>query len=118
MQKYAVGHLADLCARAIEVYRASDVDDWIKKMMLDTEESNLEALYARIAELERDIVLANDAAAKGDLARANAGGMEMRIKELEETLREAMGWNWLDEASPPPQEIIDQCNSALGVSRL
>lgn len=46
-------------------------------------ESRLDGLNTRIAELERDLALANDAAAKGDLARANAGGMEMRIKELE-----------------------------------
>lgn len=30
-----------------------------------------------------ELALANDAAAKGDLARANAGGMELRIAELE-----------------------------------
>lgn len=38
---------------------------------------------ARIAELEQQLAMANDAAAKGDLARANAGGMEMRIHRLE-----------------------------------
>lgn len=62
-----------------ECYDASDVDAWIKRMMLDTEESNLQALHDRIAELEQQLAQANDAAAKGDLARANAGGMEMRI---------------------------------------
>jgi hypothetical protein len=36
-----------------------------------------------------------------------------RIQELEKALREAMEWNWLDEDSPPPQEVVDQCNSAL-----
>lgn len=36
-----------------------------------------------------------------------------RIVELEMALREAMGWNWLDEDSPPPQEVVDQCNNAL-----
>lgn len=36
-----------------------------------------------------------------------------RIAELEKALREAMEWNWLDEDSPPPQNVVDQCNSAL-----
>lgn len=44
-------------------------------------------LVARIAELEKQLAMANDAAAKGDLARQNAGGMEMRISELEEHVR-------------------------------
>lgn len=70
-----------------DFYLASDVDAWIKRMMLDTEESNLQALHDRIAELEQQLAQANDAAAKGDLARANAGGMEMRIQELEKALR-------------------------------
>jgi hypothetical protein len=36
-----------------------------------------------------------------------------RIAKLEQALREAMEWNWLDEDSPPPQEVVDQCKSAL-----
>ena len=35
------------------VYLASEVDAWIKKMMVDTEESNLQALHDHIAELEK-----------------------------------------------------------------
>lgn len=52
---------------------------------------------ARIAELEQQLALALDAAAKGDLARANAGGMEMRIQELEKALRamsDMYGYVW------------------------
>lgn len=37
-------------------------------------------------EARAQLVLANDAAVKGDLARANAGGMELRITELEAQL--------------------------------
>lgn len=37
---------------------------------------------ARIADLERDLALANDGAAKGELARQTAAGMEMMIAEL------------------------------------
>lgn len=45
-----------------------------------------EELKRRINELERDLLFANDAIAKGDLARQNAGGMEIRIQELEREL--------------------------------
>ena len=43
---------------------------------------------ARIAELEQQLAMANDAAAKGDLARANAAGMDMQIQELKIALRD------------------------------
>lgn len=43
----------------------------------------------RIAELERSLALAMDAAAKGDEARRNAGAMEARITELEGNLARA-----------------------------
>ncbi len=36
-----------------------------------------------------------------------------RIDELEKALREAMGWNWLDEICPPPLDVVEQCESAL-----
>lgn len=49
----------------------------------------LSVAQTRVAELERDLLFANDAAAKGDLARANAGGMELRIAELEMELLES-----------------------------
>jgi len=39
--------------------------------------------------------------------------VDARIAELENALREAMGWNWLDEDNPPPQSVVDQCNKAL-----
>lgn len=36
------------------------------------------------------------------------------IEELKAALREAMEWNWLDEESPPPREVIERCYKALG----
>lgn len=48
--------------------------------------SELNAKDARIRELEQDLLLANDAAEKGDAARSNAAGMELRIRELEAAL--------------------------------
>lgn len=54
MQKYTTTRDGDLEPNdSGECYLASDVDDWIKKMMLDTEESNIQALHTRIAELEK-----------------------------------------------------------------
>ncbi len=49
------------------------------------------ALVSAFASLEAENAYANDAAAKGELARANAAGMEMRIAELEAQLESARG---------------------------
>jgi hypothetical protein len=71
-------HLAEL---RTDAYLASRKDQRIQSL----EEEN-KALKTKLA-------YAEDAAAKGDLARQNAGGMEMRIGELEEEnkrLREAL----------------------------
>lgn len=43
----------------------------------------------QLIKMERKLVYAEDAAAKGDLARQTAGGMEMEIAELKERLAEA-----------------------------
>ena len=50
----------------------------------------------RIKELEREKAYAEDAATKGDLARQNAGGMELRISALESDLAQLV--KELDEA--------------------
>lgn len=74
------------CAHGCQkIYKAEDVD-------------------ARIAELEQQLAYANDAAAKGDLARANAGGMQMTIAQLEKALRAASRWlhrNVLNDVMAP-----------------
>lgn len=44
---------------------------------------------ARVTEMEQQLAFANDAAAKGDAARALAGGMEMEIAELRSQLEAA-----------------------------
>lgn len=36
------------------------------------------------------------------------------VEELKAALREAMAWNWLDEESPPPREVVERCYRALG----
>lgn len=43
---------------------------------------------ARVAEMEKELAMARDAAAKGDAARHAAGGMEMEIQELKAKLAE------------------------------
>ena len=35
-----------------------------------------------------------------------------RAERLGEALQEAMGWNWLDDFSPP-EDVVNQCNEAL-----
>lgn len=47
-----------------------------------------DAALARVAELEKELAMARDAAAKGDAARHAAGGMEMEIQELKTKLAE------------------------------
>jgi hypothetical protein len=51
-----------------------------------------EALRARVAELQRDLMYAEDAAQKGRLARENAAGMELRIAELEGKITATIMW--------------------------
>ncbi|HFK8425638.1 TPA: hypothetical protein ACG0QE_005067 [Pseudomonas aeruginosa] len=47
-------------------------------------EDQLKSALARVAELEKELAMACDAAAKGDAARQQCGGMEMEIQELRE----------------------------------
>lgn len=60
------------------------------KVMYERDEhaKRLEAALARVAELEKELAMARDAAAKGDAARRAAGGMEMEIQELREKVTE------------------------------
>ncbi|HEJ5756811.1 TPA: hypothetical protein SL756_004020 [Pseudomonas aeruginosa] len=60
------------------------------KVMYERDEhaKRLEAAMARVAELEKELAMARDAAAKGDAARRAAGGMEMEIQELREKVTE------------------------------
>ena len=48
-----------------------------------------DALAAELAACREQLAYANDAAAKGDLARQTAGGMEMEIQELRARLEAA-----------------------------
>ncbi|AXR27531.1 hypothetical protein DZ894_07570 [Pseudomonas aeruginosa] len=60
------------------------------KVMYERDEhaKRLEAALARVAELEKELAMARDAAAKGDAARQQCGGMEMEIEELRAELAE------------------------------
>ncbi|EME5140586.1 TPA: hypothetical protein ACGSS8_003094 [Pseudomonas aeruginosa] len=60
------------------------------KVMYERDEhaKRLEAALARVAELEKELAMARDAASKGDAARHAAGGMEMEIQELREKVTE------------------------------
>ena len=64
------------------------------------------AVQARIAEIETKLAYADDAAAKGEAARLAAGGMELRIAELEKQLAEAQ--HVIDESG----KLADWINAA------
>ncbi|KSQ09329.1 hypothetical protein [Pseudomonas aeruginosa] len=51
-------------------------------------EAERDAALARVAEMEKELAMARDAAAKGDAARHQCGGMEMEIQELREKVTE------------------------------
>lgn len=71
----------------------------------------LDTANALNTEARNQLALANDAAAKGDLARANAGGMELRIAELKAQLsaRQAAP----DGLHQAAQAVIDRWDSPL-----
>ncbi|HHG5326055.1 TPA: hypothetical protein ACPWPG_001447 [Pseudomonas aeruginosa] len=60
------------------------------KVMYERDEhaKRLEVALARVAELEKELAMARDAASKGDAARHAACGMEMEIEELRAELAE------------------------------
>ncbi len=72
------------------VYLSADVDALPVMEIIDAQRQ-------KIAELEQQLAMATDAAAKGDLARQNAGGMELRIQELE---KDAARYRWIRNADP------------------
>ncbi len=66
-------------------YLASEVDaklDGYQKLTAECGDVIRER-NTRIAELARQLAFAEDAAAKGDAARANAGGMEAQIAQMQ-----------------------------------
>ncbi|ANT44258.1 hypothetical protein vB_Pae436M-8_72 [Pseudomonas phage vB_Pae436M-8] len=85
----------DAALAEVERLRESKCDpsgsfDRCMKMMYERDENakQLEVALARVAELEKELAMARDAAAKGDAARHAAGGMEMEIHELKMKLAE------------------------------
>lgn len=36
--------------------------------------------------------------------------------QLLDALEEAVGWNWLDESTPPPKYVTDKINSAVAAA--
>lgn len=63
----------------------------------------------RVAELEKSLAFAEDAASKGDLARQNAAGMEMEIKELRAALESIRdGFFGVHEVKEIAREAVSQ----------
>ncbi|PWB21366.1 hypothetical protein [Comamonas sp. JNW] len=79
MENTADDRLASLEAQLVaQANRASAAEQQVTALTQRLDMANRLNTDAR-----NELALANDAAAKGDLARANAGGMELRIAELE-----------------------------------
>ncbi|HEJ3308691.1 TPA: hypothetical protein SL688_005742 [Pseudomonas aeruginosa] len=88
----AVTEIMEVHERIVGELRA-DRDSWAEQAeqrLADWDEMRKErdAALARVAELEKKLAMASDAASKGDAARHAAGGMEMEIQELKAKLVE------------------------------
>lgn len=86
-QLHEPGEYCAIGKPCLSVYLASEVD-----AARALEEGVQMELRERIQELKKQLAFANDAAAKGENARQEAGGMQMRIEELTKALREAAMW--------------------------
>lgn len=84
------------------MYDASDVDAWIKRMMLDTEESNLQALHDRIAELEHQLEI-RKAAIEAQF------GLMKQLDDARVLMREL--WRLEGESS---EELAQRCKAFMG----
>ncbi|HCL3179625.1 TPA: hypothetical protein N2A19_000672 [Pseudomonas aeruginosa] len=71
-----------------------------------------DAALAEIAELEKKLAMALDAASKGDAARHAACGMEMEIQELKAKLTEIAG-DFLPDNSGQAELALDEMRQAL-----
>ncbi|HCF6712377.1 TPA: hypothetical protein NII65_002146 [Pseudomonas aeruginosa] len=72
--------------RAENAKLSEALDRW--PLIRDSLKLRLADALARVEELEKELAMARDAAAKGDAARRAAGGMEMEIQELREKVTE------------------------------
>ncbi len=78
LEDNVVNQLNDLGPLAVRVREGNGPEDLAASITV-----TIQKLYSKIRALMSDLRFANDAADKGDSARVNAGGMELRIKELE-----------------------------------
>lgn len=113
----------DAALAEVERLRESKCDpsgsfDRCMKMMYERDENakQLEVALARVAELEKELAMARDAAAKGDAARHAAGGMEMEIHELKTKLaelekQEPVAWGAFHFGGKRDGKLYTQCET-------
>ncbi|UXD81680.1 hypothetical protein NP883_00090 [Pseudomonas phage Kara-mokiny_kep-wari_Wadjak_1] len=113
----------DAALAEVERLRESKCDpsgsfDRCMKMMYERDENakQLEVALARVAELEKELAMARDAAAKGDTARHAAGGMEMEIHELKMKLaelekQEPVAWGAFHFGGKRDGKLYTQCET-------
>lgn len=113
----------DAALAEVERLRESKCDpsgsfDRCMKMMYERDENakQLEVALARVAELEKELAMARDAAAKGDAARHAVGGMEMEIHELKMKLaelekQEPVAWGAFHFGGKLDGKLYTQCET-------
>ncbi|HGN3233784.1 TPA: hypothetical protein ACKRQQ_001468 [Pseudomonas aeruginosa] len=113
----------DAALAEVERLRESKCDpsgsfDRCMKMMYERDENakQLDVALARVAELEKELAMARDAAAKGDAARHAAGGMEMEIHELKTKLaelekQEPVAWGAFHFGGKRDGKLYTQCET-------
>ncbi|HDL5089444.1 TPA: hypothetical protein PXD14_006458, partial [Pseudomonas aeruginosa] len=98
----ALGYF-DGCADA---YKSASLSDVLRLR------GDCDAALAEIAELEKKLAMALDAASKGDAARHAACGMEMEIQELKAKLAEIAG-DFLPDNSGQAELALNEMRQAL-----
>ncbi|WP_216075991.1 hypothetical protein, partial [Acinetobacter baumannii] len=79
-----VGHKKTCDRVAAELTTAFRDGEFVGKGLYDALAAEAQALREEVAALRAKLAMAEDAAAKGDAARQQCGGMEMEIEELRE----------------------------------
>ncbi|WP_236081656.1 hypothetical protein [Pseudomonas aeruginosa] len=79
-----VGHKKTCDRVAAELTTAFRDGEFVGKGLYDALAAEAQALREEVAALRTKLAMAEDAAAKGDAARQQCGGMEMEIQELRE----------------------------------
>jgi hypothetical protein len=109
--------LAAKAAAEVAKWQNSAVEDQARIHALEADKKHL---YEWGRKLEMDNKkLRDDLATEIVYGPDRSDQTKARIAQLEAALREAMEWNWIEDASLDggiPESVVKQCNDALGAS--